>query len=252
MRARSAWAGLGLFLFGLLLAEVGVRFLGWDSRFFPAPSTILARLTLMLQEPSFREHVLASGIRWSLGLCIAMLLSVALVVLASLWSGARSFLNALVGLLTPLPKSAVFPMFLLLFGIEGAGHVALITMGASSLILATLLAGLVRLEAVGYLPLARALSLNRWRTLVRVILPGLVPDFIQGLKLGSNYALVLVVVSEMMMTRKGLGVVLWASWDNFRIVDLYAVLYLICLIGMATFVVFEHLNEWAMDYQKGV
>jgi ABC-type nitrate/sulfonate/bicarbonate transport system permease component len=85
-----------------------------------------------------------------------------------------------------------------------------------------------------------------------VTLPGLVPDFVQGLKLGSSYALVLMVVTEMMMTRQGLGVMLWAAWDNFRIVELYSILYLICFLGVGIFVMMETLGEWAMEFQRAV
>jgi NitT/TauT family transport system permease protein len=252
MKAKSAWAGLGLLILLLLVLELGVKWAGWDARFFPAPSRVLSHLADLADQALFREHLHASLSRWGLGLGLAVGISLALIVLASLWSWARGFLNACAGLLYPLPKSAIFPMFLLLFGIDGAAHVALIALGALSLILATVLAGFHRLEAAGYLPLARNLRLSRWHTLRFVTLPGLVPDFVQGLKLGSSYALVLMVVTEMMMTRQGLGVMLWAAWDNFRIVELYSILYLICFLGVGIFVMMETLGEWAMEFQRAV
>jgi NitT/TauT family transport system permease protein len=160
--------------------------------------------------------------------------------------------NGLIGFLYPLPKSAVFPLLLLIFGIDGGAHVALIAMGAVALMLTTTIAGLSRLEAAGYMEVARILKLKRGQFVVRVLLPGLLPEFVHGLKLGASYGLVLLVVSEMLATRFGIGVFLWAAWDQFKVLDLYAALFLISGVGFVIYGALDAVGTRFQDSQRSV
>ncbi len=239
LRARP-WQGL-LLLFVLLAAlEPLGRFGFVDTRLFPLPSQVLAKLAELLATESFLQHLRASLARLLPAMGIATSAALGLVILSALSRKLHVFSEALAGMIYPLPKSAIFPFFLLVFGTDGKGHVALIALGCLSTMLATLLQGLHRLETQGLFSLARQLQLTRRTLVARVLLPGLVPELIQALKLSLSYALVLVVVVEMILTDQGIGVHLWLSWDAFRILDLYAGLALICLWGLVVFA----LSDW--------
>jgi NitT/TauT family transport system permease protein len=200
----------------------------------------------------FLEHVWASLAR----LFVALLGAAGLTLIFSIGAGLnehiRRFMGALIGFLYPIPKSAVLPLLLLVFGIDGTAQIFLTMVGGATLMLATVFAGLNRLEASGYLEISRILQLNRRTKVFRVLLPGLMPEFMHGFKLGASYAIVLLIVSEMIATQLGVGVLLWASWDQFKILDLYAMLYLICGTGFVVFGLFDFIGERFADSQRSV
>ena len=229
-----------------------------DPHFFPRPSTVISRLFQLFSENEitfsgrFLEHVWASTERLLLALAGASIMTLILSIRAGLNEHIRRFLGAIIGFLYPLPKSAVLPLMLLVFGIDGTAQIVLTMIGAVTFMLATIFAGLNRLEASGYLEISRILHLRTKTKVLRVLLPGLLPEFMHGFKLGASYAIVILIVSEMIATRLGVGVLLWASWDQFKILDLYAMLYLICGTGFLIFDLFDFLGEHFVDSQRSV
>lgn len=240
-------------LFGLLALFLVIEICSasnWlDPRYFPRPSAALMRLFQLAinnevsTSGTFYEHLSASMTRFLGGICIAAVISFFLVLGSGISITVKRMSSGIIGFLYPLPKSAVFPLLLLVFGINNGAHIALIVLGSVSMMLATSLAGLQRLEAAGYLELARAMKLNRRMTAQKVLIPGLLPEFMHSLKLGISYALVLLLVGEMIVTRLGVGVLLWAAWDQFNFVDLFAIFYLISLTGFLIFGFFDWLGE---------
>lgn len=251
--ATGPFAGISvLFLIGLAL-EVATRFHFVDTRFFPAPTVVLKNLgQLFLFNADFRLHLEASFFRLSLGVLLACATSLLVLIASALSPTARQFMNGITALLYPLPKSALLPFLFLLIGLNNLSHIVLIALGCATLLLTTLDAGLTRLRQAGYLELARVLGLSRRQLLSKVVLPGLVPEVLNGLKLGVSYSIVLLIVSEMMATRYGLGVLMWTSWDQFKIVDLYSVFYLLSGSGLLLFGLFSFLAEVSAEPQRGL
>lgn len=251
-RATGPFAGIAmLFLIGLIL-EAAARSHLLDHRFFPAPSTVLYNLSVLFWSSDFHLHLQASLLRLTGGVLLAGGLSFLVLIGASLSPAIRLLMNGLTALVYPLPKSALLPFLFLLVGLNDLSHILLIASGCATLLLTTLDAGLTRLRQAGYLELARVLGLSKARLLMKVILPGLAPEALIGLKLGVSYSLVLLIVSEMMATRYGLGVLMWTSWDQFKIVDLYSVFYLLSLSGLLLFGFFGYLAEVVSEPQQGL
>lgn len=257
MKIKSFYGLIGL-TFLLATAEALGRLGQFDTRFFPLPSQALLRLAQLIanNEDSssglFREHLTASAWRFSNGVAISIVITLFLTVLSGTSETVQRLSSAIIGFIYPLPKSAVFPFLLLLFGVKDGAHIALIAMGAVAVMLATTLAGLQRLEASGYLEIARVLKIDPWVRIRKILLPGLLPEFMHGIKLGASYALVLLLVGEMIVTRQGVGVFLWAAWDQFNMIDLYAIFYLISATGFVLFGMFDYLGERFSDSQRAV
>lgn len=246
--------GIVLTLISLgVTAEVLVRVDLIDGRFFPPPSAVLKNIFfLLVWDPDFQQHMGASTRRFLMGTGVAFAVSMIALLVTITTPFARGLMNGLVAVLYPLPKSALLPFFFLLFGLTGAAHVALIGLGVATLLLTSLDAGLLRLEQAGYLGLARSLRISQTDYVFKVVLPGLVPELLHGLKLGMSHGLVLLMVTEMIATRFGLGVFMWTSWDQFKITDLYSVFYLLSLAGFSLFTVFGALAEAAGASQRGL
>jgi NitT/TauT family transport system permease protein len=143
----------------------------------------------------------------------------------------RVALDPIVATLHPLPKLAIFPLFMILLGIGEASKVALLATVAYFPILINTLAGVQQIDHL-YREAAVNYGATGFALLRRVIFPGSLPMALAGLRLSFNSALVVVIAVEMLSSSDGLGAMIWLSWQTMRLQELYATLVLIALLGL--------------------
>jgi NitT/TauT family transport system permease protein len=85
-----------------------------------------------------------------------------------------------------------------------------------------------------YFEVARNYGATRWQKFSRVVLPGSLPMVFAGLRLAFGMALLMVVASEFVAARYGIGALIWLSWETLRTDRLYAGIASWSLIGMLT------------------
>lgn len=142
----------------------------------------------------------------------------------------RITVEPLVALLHPLPKLALFPLFLILLGIGEASKVAVVAVTAFFPVLINTLAGVDQIEQSVW-EVAANYGAGRFMRLRRLIIPGSLHLALVGLRLALNNGLMLTVAVEMLAAQQGLGVQIWLAWQTLRISNLYATLVVIALLG---------------------
>src|SRR5690606_32304088 len=101
-----------------------------EPQLLPAPSAILFRLVELAMQPLFWADFGITIYRLVVGLSLAVVLGVALGLSAQLSPITAALLDAMVRLLAPIPKIALYPALILIFGFENASKVALIVADA--------------------------------------------------------------------------------------------------------------------------
>ena len=216
---------------------------GWlDLRFFPLPSTILLHTLYLLREDTLMLDIAVSTRRIALGLALGFLPG-ALVGLAMGLSGwVRAALGPLVALAYPIPKIAILPLLLLVFGLGELSNVMVVAIGVFFLALINTYAGVRSIGRIHF-DVARVYRIPRWQRLLRIVLPGAMPGIFTGLKLSVGYGLILIVAAEMVAAGSGLGYRIWMSWETWVIEDLYSALGIISLLGVLLSVLLEALER---------
>ena len=229
----------------LALWELAARLLWIDPRFFPAPTEVIVNLGRDLFGESARlpHHLAASLTRLFAGGAIGILGGLILAVAAQLNRGVRAFFDPLVSALYPVPKLAIYPLLLLMFGIGDAPKVAMIALGVFFLVFFSTLHGGDRLRQRGFLDLAQVYRVPTATRIFRILLLGSLPEILEGIKTGLGYGLVMMVASEFTLAHDGIGVYMWMGWDQFRILDVYGGLFVLALLGMANFYSLEFLKR---------
>lgn len=213
------------------LWEVGVLFAGASPLLFPRPSAILERLATLLGEGRLQPHLLASMRRLAFGFALGALPGFG-IGLAMGWSArARGMLDPVLAALHPVPKVALFPLFLLLFGLGETAKLVAIALSAFFPMALNTMAGVRQIPAVCF-EVARSCGAGGLRTLWRVVLPGSLPMTLTGARIGVNGAFVLTLVVEIASANDGLGNLIWSAWETLRTADLYAAVLIIATIGV--------------------
>lgn len=228
--------GLGFFsvVFVSLIWELSSR-QGWiDTDLFPPLSQILHRLIeLMLDKEFLTRDLLSSFKRLAMATFVVVPISLGLGLLAGTSSIARALLNPFVNFTLPLPKVAIFPLILAIFGLADTGKIILIGIGMFYPLFINVTSGAIRLRSGDLVDFISVYRIRGYALWVQTYGLGLFGDVIVGLKASIGYGFTLMIVSEMSASNNGLGNFIWRSWDSFRILDMYSAVVLLCALGWA-------------------
>lgn len=224
-------------VFSILLFWQIAGHLNWtDPVYFPTPLVILHQaLLLFSDQPEFRSHLLSSLFRLLTGQLVALPFALLLAFLTTLSSAARAIISPWIGLTYPIPKLALFPFLLILLGTGDLSKIAMIALGSFFLMYLSFTIGLRRIYTSEQFEVVTLYNVKPGKIFWNVFLKGAAPEIINGIKMGFGYGLVMMVGSEMTMSKNGLGFFMWNSWDQFHLHDMYACLAWISFLGITTF-----------------
>ena len=129
------------------------------------------------------------------------------------------------------PASAMFPLFLVLFGVGDKTKVSVAAFGAVLVILFNVAYGVMNARKTRLLA-AKVMGASRLRVLTDVMLLESLPQTFVGLRNGVSLALVIVVVAEMFIgSTDGLGHRVFEAQQLFAMPDMYAAIFAAGALG---------------------
>lgn len=147
------------------------------------------------------------------------------------------------------PASAMFPLFLVLFGVGDRTKISVAAFGATLVILFNVAYGVMNARKTRLLA-AKVMGASRFRILTDVMLLESLPQTFVGLRNGVSLALVIVVVAEMFIgSTDGLGNRVFEAQQLFAMPDMYAAIFAAGALGYGLnlfFLIIErHFVHWA-------
>jgi NitT/TauT family transport system permease protein len=129
------------------------------------------------------------------------------------------------------PASAMFPLFLVLFGVGDRTKISVAAFGAALVILFNVAYGVMNARKTRILA-AKVMGASRLRVLWDVMLLESLPQTFVGLRNGVSLALVIVVVAEMFIgSTDGLGQRVFEAQQMFDMPDMYAAIFAAGALG---------------------
>ena len=236
-------APLALLLLWEGLVQAGIL----DRRFFPAPSSIVGTF-MGLAQTSLPGHIWISLSRAAVGFLLGAVPAILLGVLMGLVPLVRAALQPIVGALFAVPKVAILPLVMLMFGLGEPSKWAIIAIAVFFQVLISTTAGVASIDRI-YLDVGRNFGAGRLATLWTIALPGALPVIFAGIRLGWGVSLLLLVTAEMMAAKSGLGYLIWQSWQTFTIEEMYVGLVTIAILGMFSFWLLDVLEGWLIPWR---
>jgi NitT/TauT family transport system permease protein len=226
----------------LLFWEIGAL-VGWiDTRFFPAPSAVFDSAWDMTVTGELWKHLSISLARILIGFALGAIPGVIIGLAMGLFGPIRALIQPLVDATFPIPKIAVLPLFIMVFGLGEESKYAIIATGVIYLVLINTVAGVRNIEKI-YLDVGKNYGANRWMMFVDVALPGALPLILAGLKLGMGVALLVIVAAEFVGAQSGIGFLIWTSWQVFQVEKMYVGLLVAAVLGFGSAVLLNYLER---------
>lgn len=237
------------FVVFLAFWEILARLKVIDPRFFPEPTKIFLAGWILLKNGELWNHLSISCLRIVLGFLMGSIPGIVLGLIMGMSRTIRIILDPLVAATYPLPKIAVLPLIMLIFGIGELSKVVVIAIASFYLVLINSMNGVrgippILLEAgVNY----GADKVNMFR---HVILPGALPAIFTGLRLSLGVALVVIVAAEFVAADRGIGYLIWVSWQTLLIENMFVGFIVISILGVLTTVGLKKLEAYLMPWER--
>ena len=198
--------------------------------FFPRPSTIAVHFGDLALDGTLWAHLATTLARIGWSFSLAAVLGVGIGLAMGLWRRLREGLDPVFAVIYPIPSVLFLPLVSFLVP---PGEIALVVTTAVTsffLIAFTTTHGVRQIDRL-VVEAARHYGAGGWRLFAAVLLPGALPFIFTGLRLGLGFALIVVVAVEIVSASRGLGALLWLSWQVLKVEDMYATFFVIALLG---------------------
>jgi NitT/TauT family transport system permease protein len=132
----------------------------------------------------------------------------------------------------PIPKIALYPVFIFVFGLGTGSTIALVFLECLYPITIHVYSGIRSADRV-LVWAARSMGATEGQVFWRVLVPGALPIFFTGLRIALPVALIITIVTEIIGESQGLGYFVTYASASFQYARGMAAFLLIALIGFA-------------------
>src|SRR5690348_7599540 len=128
-RTRELLTSIGSPIILLILWEIAARTGIVDRRILPPPTIVAVTIMDMFEREHLLQHTWITTVRFAIGMVAGTIPGVLLGLTMGLFRWVRVILNPLVAMLYPVPRIALFPLVLILVGLNESSNIIMIAIG---------------------------------------------------------------------------------------------------------------------------
>ncbi|MET3912576.1 NitT/TauT family transport system permease protein [Bradyrhizobium sp. S3.3.6] len=219
-----------------------------DVTFLPPFSEVIAAGWQLAQTGELYDDVAASMLRALSGFLIAVVLVVPLGLVTGWYARLGDFLNQIIEIARNTAPLALLPVFILLLGIGELSKVTMVVYSCAWPLLLNTIAAVRQVDPL-LIKSARTMGATPNQLFRKVILPASLPTIFVGIRLASASAMLVLVASEMVGAKSGLGYLIINSQYSFLIPQMYFGILGITVIGLVFNAILEALERRLMRWK---
>jgi ABC-type nitrate/sulfonate/bicarbonate transport system permease component len=166
------------------------------------------------------------------GLLLSVVVGAALGIVMAWWRPLNVLLNPLVEMLYPMPKSALIPVTVIWLGFGDGSKILLIFLGCMLPVTLGAYNGARSSDRV-LVWSARSMGASRLRMLWDVVVPSAMPEMLNGIRTALALSFILLVSSELIVARQGLGYLIGYLGADGAYEPMFAVVLTVAFLGFA-------------------
>jgi NitT/TauT family transport system permease protein len=208
----------------------------------PPLSDVVVAWIDMVRSGELVSNGVSSLRRASAGLALAIAIGTVVGIAMAWWRPINAALGPLVEMFYPMPKSALIPVTVLWLGFGDSSKILLIFLGCMLPVTIGAFNG-ARGSDQALVWSARSMGANRIQMLWDVVLPSALPEILNGIRTALALAFILLVSSELIVAREGLGYLIGYLGANGTYDAMFAVVLTVAFLGFAADRAYQLLAE---------
>ncbi|MFJ9849745.1 ABC transporter permease [Streptomyces sp. NPDC101150] len=202
-----------------------------DARVYPAPSTILADGWHRALAGELWPDVRSTLQRVLAGYAIGTVSGYLLGLLMGSLSLVRAALEPLLDALYVVPKLALLPVFLNMFGLGEGPQIALVAATVFFFVWISTMAAVLAVPA-GHRDAGQVFGASPWQMFRHVLLPASLPAVLVGARIAAGVAVLVIVASEQIAAADGLGHLIFDSRALFQNDVMFVGIVCVAVLGV--------------------
>jgi len=232
-----------------LVWEAAARLHVVDTSALPPLSKVAVAWFDLMRDGELINNGAASLYRGSAGLLLAVIFGGGLGLWMARWRMLDVFVNPLVELFYPLPKSALIPVTVLWLGFGDGSKILLIFLGCMIPVTIGAYNGARGSDHV-LVWSARSMGAGRLRMMWDVVIPSALPELLNGVRTALALAFILLVSSELIVSQKGFGYLIGYLGSTGSYEGMYAVVLTVAFLGFAADRFYQLLMQWLLQWRE--
>lgn len=225
---------IGLVLFNITWWLFAVLF---QNKALPNPIDVYYIFPKTLSE-GMMTHSVASFKRVIAGTGISLLIALIFGTLTGLSKKANTIFNPLLYMSYPIPKLAILPIVMIIFGIGETTKIIMIVLIIVFQLTISIRDSIRHINKENFHVLT-SLNASKWQYIRHIVIPGIMPDMLSALRVTIGIATSVLFVTETFGTDKGLGFFIVDAWMRIDYLTMYAGIVMISIIGFLLFLVID-------------
>ena len=232
---------LRMFAFGIFLCLVlwAVTAQILQMPVIPSPEQVILRLVQKFPD-TIAVHAGYSLLRIVLGLVVAVAVGYPVGVLMGYFPRVNRLLAPILYLTYPVPKIALLPVVMLLFGVGERSKLLLVFLIIVFQVVVAVRDAVAAIPPETYAPL-RVLGATFAQIVRHIIVPASLPKFITAVRVAMATAISVLFFTETFGTQYGIGYYIMDAWLRVNYLDMYAGIVVLSAMGLMLFI----LLDWA-------
>jgi NitT/TauT family transport system permease protein len=213
----------------------------------PSPIIIYIKIFKIFNK-AIAIHALYSIGRVFIGVFISLLLGVLLGYLMGYYENIDKLLSPLVYFTYPVPKMALLPIVMLLFGL---GEISKIIMLVLIVIFQIIIAARDAVKAIpkeAYYSLY-SLGAGRFQIFKEIVVPASLAEIITSTRLALGTAVSILFFTETYGTEHGMGYFIMDSWMRVNYIEMYAGIVVLSIMGVLIFILIDIVESYLCSWR---
>lgn len=233
---KDKWLGAA-YSFIVVLVFWGLVSWWLDIPIIPSPAAVFQNI-LDIYTSKMQTHVAASLLRILAGIIIAILVGVPLGFLMGYFERVDKILSPLVYFTYPVPKLALLPIVMLLFGLGETSKLIMIILIIVFQIIITSRDAVKSIPAETYRSL-QSLGASRRQMFTEIIVPASLPEVLTATRLALGTAVSILFFTETFGTEYGMGYFIMDAWMRVNYLEMYSGIVVLSFMGFVIFTLID-------------
>lgn len=212
-----------------------------NSRILPSPDKIYAHLPTLF-ENGFYVHIIASLYRIFIGLLISFIIGLIIGLLMGYSKQINKLLNPLVYFVYPIPKTALLPVIMTIYGLGDGSKITIIVLITVFQVIVSVRDAVLNVDKETYNPLI-SLGANQFQLFYHVTFPAILSEVLTNIRLSIGTAFSVLFFAEAYGTNQGLGYFIQDAWSRINYIDMYSGILVLSLVGLILFIFIDYVEN---------
>jgi NitT/TauT family transport system permease protein len=209
----------------------------------PSPATTFQKLLSFFSSGEIYQDLYETLYRMLAGYFLAAVIGVGCGLLLGSVPLARKMFDGTIDFFRSIPVTALYPVFVLVFGIGSQSKIAMIFWASFFIICINTTYGVMQTNPIRR-KMAQLYGANWFQVFSKVTLYDSLPQAMVGLRIAVSYALIVSILTEMFMgSQYGIGQKITEAYNLYQIDSMFALIFVTGILGFILNIVFVRIEK---------